>query len=51
MSIFIANLAFSADPQTINASKMAILLASLVAGVLGFLWLRFVGQARAHTGI
>jgi hypothetical protein len=51
MSIFIANLAFSADPQTINASKMAILLASLVAGVLGFLWLRLVGQARAHTSI
>ena len=51
MSIFITNLAFSANPQTINASKMAILLASLVAGVLGFLWLRLVGQSRAHSSI
>ena len=41
MSIFITNLAFSGNPETINASKMAILLASLAAGILGFLWLRF----------
>jgi NhaA family Na+:H+ antiporter len=42
MSIFITNLAFSGNPETINASKLAILLASLVAGVLGFLWLRLL---------
>jgi len=41
MSIFITNLAFEANAQVINASKMAILLASLTAGVLGFIWLRF----------
>lgn len=41
MSIFIANLAFAADPAVINASKMAILLASLTAGIAGFAWLRF----------
>lgn len=40
MSIFITNLAFTGDPAIINASKMAILLASLAAGISGFLWLR-----------
>lgn len=42
MSIFITNLAFAGDAATINASKMAILLASLTAGTVGFLWLRWV---------
>jgi Na+:H+ antiporter, NhaA family len=41
MSIFITNLAFVGNAEIINASKIAILLASLIAGVLGFLWLRF----------
>jgi NhaA family Na+:H+ antiporter len=41
MSIFITNLAFPGDGQIINASKMAILLASLIAGSMGFVWLRF----------
>jgi NhaA family Na+:H+ antiporter len=49
MSIFITNLAFPASAETINASKMTILLASLTAGVLGFAWLRisskFEGRA------
>ncbi len=40
MSIFIANLAFAASPDIVNASKIAILLASLVAGALGFAWLK-----------
>jgi len=40
MSIFIANLAFAGNANLVNASKMAILLASLAAGGLGFLWLR-----------
>ena len=44
MSIFITNLAFPGNPETINASKMAILLASLTAGILGFLWLRLFGR-------
>jgi NhaA family Na+:H+ antiporter len=42
MSIFITNLAFVGDAETVNASKMSILLASLTAGVIGFLWLRFL---------
>ncbi len=41
MSIFIANLAFSGQPDAINASIMAILVASLVSGALGLGWLRF----------
>ena len=44
MSIFITNLAFAGNAETINASKMAILLASLVAGLIGFMWLRFAGR-------
>ncbi|MBS1141986.1 MAG: nhaA [Proteobacteria bacterium] len=46
MSIFIANLAFTDSASLVNASKMAILIASLVAGGLGFFWLRFFSQAR-----
>ena len=40
MSIFITNLAFAGNGSEINASKMAILLASLIAGTLGYstLW-------------
>ncbi|MBC7900151.1 MAG: Na+/H+ antiporter NhaA, partial [Saprospiraceae bacterium] len=45
MSIFITNLAFTDEAGIINASKMAILLASLTAGTLGFLWLRLAGKA------
>lgn len=41
MSIFITNLAFAGNADLINASKMAILIASLSAGVSGFLWLRY----------
>ncbi|MBO4122624.1 Na+/H+ antiporter NhaA [Cupriavidus gilardii] len=44
MSIFITNLAFTGEPGVINASKMAILLASLTAGVLGFVWLKLFGK-------
>lgn len=44
MSIFIANLAFAEDAENVNASKMAILLASLTSGIIGFLWLKFLGN-------
>ena len=47
MSIFITNLAFAGQPGIVNASKMAILLASLVAGVLGFAWLKLLGAPLA----
>ncbi len=42
MSIFIANLAFAGNMETINTSKMAILLASLTAGTIGFLWFKLL---------
>jgi NhaA family Na+:H+ antiporter len=45
MSIFIANLAFEPDPATINDSKIAILLASLIAGLLAALWLRLTRRS------
>jgi Na+:H+ antiporter, NhaA family len=41
MSIFIANLAFADQAGLVNASKLAILWASLLAGLLGFVWLRW----------
>jgi NhaA family Na+:H+ antiporter len=44
MSIFITNLAFDNEPEVINASKMAVLLASLTAGTAGFLWLKLLGE-------
>ena len=47
MSIFITNLAFVGNSEMINASKMAILLASLTAGTTGFLWLKF--SAKMHN--
>ena len=50
MSIFITNLAFAGHADLINASKMAVLAGSLVAGALGFLWLRFAGPTpTAHV--
>ena len=44
MSIFIANLAFIGNAELINAAKMAILLASLTAGTVGFVWLKLLGR-------
>jgi len=40
MSIFITLLAFN-DTVIVNESKIAILIASVVAGTIGFLWLKF----------
>jgi Na+:H+ antiporter, NhaA family len=47
MSIFITNLAFTNNAEIINASKIAILLASLTAGTIGFLWLKLFGKPEA----
>lgn len=47
MSIFITNLAFTGNTEVINASKMAILMASLCAGVLGYMSLRFFSRTSA----
>jgi Na+:H+ antiporter, NhaA family len=47
MSVFITNLAFVGNVEAINTSKLAIVLASLTAGVLGCLWLRFFSKVNA----
>ena len=44
MPIFITNLAFTGEAAAINASRMAILLASLTAGTIDFVWLKLLGQ-------
>ncbi len=41
MSIFVANLAFPEHPQLLDSAKLGILLGSLVAGIGGYLVLRF----------
>jgi Na+:H+ antiporter, NhaA family len=48
MSIFITNLAFVGNDALIDASKIAILLASLSAGTIGFIWLKLFGQPAAN---
>jgi NhaA family Na+:H+ antiporter len=47
MSIFIANLAFAGNAGTISASKLAIFLASLAAGAIGFLWFTLLSKSKA----
>lgn len=48
MSIFITNLAFNGNAEVITASKIAILIASLTAGIAGFIFLRFFGNTSAN---
>jgi NhaA family Na+:H+ antiporter len=45
MSIFIANLAFTGNIETINTAKISILLASLSSGLLGLIWLRMFSKS------
>lgn len=47
MSIFISELAFATQPLVLNEVKIAILMASLCMGILGYLWLRFVSVSRS----
>ncbi|MEY4640115.1 MAG: Na+/H+ antiporter NhaA [Pseudomonadota bacterium] len=44
MSIFITNLAFTGEATLIDASKISILGASLLAGIAGFVWLKIFGK-------
>lgn len=44
MSIFIANLAFVDAPAIISDSKFAVLAASVVSGLAGYLWLYAAGR-------
>ncbi|RTZ58292.1 MAG: Na+/H+ antiporter NhaA [Gammaproteobacteria bacterium] len=46
MSIFIAELGFAHSPSDLLMAKSGILLASLLAGMSGFLWLYFAAEKR-----
>jgi Na+:H+ antiporter, NhaA family len=50
MAIFVANLAFT-DETLIATAKLGILLASLVAGVLGFVFLLVQAKAAQRKGV
>jgi len=48
MSVFIAHLGFSGQPEMLLAAKTSILLASLIAGTAGYLWLRYCSAVQSH---
>jgi NhaA family Na+:H+ antiporter len=50
MSIFVSNLAFPGEWAAVNASKLTILIASLGAGLLGYLWLLTMTSDRSASG-
>jgi NhaA family Na+:H+ antiporter len=45
MSIFIAELGFADQPEYLLMAKTGVLAASLLAGILGFVWLWWLGRA------
>ena len=49
MSIFITNLGFKGEATLINNSKLAVLLASLLSGIIGYLWLASTNKADANS--
>lgn len=49
MSIFITLLAFKSQTEDITISKIAILISSLVAGVIGFVFLKFSLDTKKET--
>lgn len=50
MSLFVANLAFTSD-QLLNTSKAAIFTASLAAGIIGIIVLRFIAASQPEKKI
>ncbi len=44
MSIFVAELAFAQEETLLFQAKVGILLASILAGLIGFIWLRFIAK-------
>jgi len=48
MSIFVANLAFSDNAYLLDSAKAGILIGSLIAGLAGYLVLRFSSKKSAH---
>ncbi len=49
MSMFIADLSFPEQPQTFIMAKTGIFIATIIAGIAGYLWLRIV-SALKHRG-
>lgn len=49
MSIFIAELAFTNSPTDLLMAKTGVLLASLIAGISGFLWLYLTSKPKAEN--
>ncbi len=47
MSIFVADLAYSDNPELLIQSKTAVLVASLIAGFTGYIWLRFIASSKS----
>ena len=41
VSLFIANLSFSNQPELLDQAKLGVLLGTLIAGVLGYITLHF----------
>ncbi|PIV15174.1 MAG: sodium:proton antiporter, partial [Gallionellales bacterium CG03_land_8_20_14_0_80_55_15] len=48
MSIFIAELGFADQPEYLLMAKTGVLAASLLAGLLGYAWLWWLGNTAAH---
>ncbi len=46
MAIFIAELGFASQPDYLLMAKTGILIASLLAGIGGYIWLRLVARSR-----
>lgn len=44
MSIFIAELGFAGQPEELLMAKTGVLFASIIAGSVGYLWLRFMAR-------
>lgn len=44
MSIFVADLAYMGNDALLVQSKTSVLVASFIAGLLGYIWLRFVAK-------
>jgi NhaA family Na+:H+ antiporter len=48
MALFIGGLAFKAEAELLNEAKVGILVASLVAGITGWLILKYAGRKKAR---
>lgn len=49
MSIFIAELGFAGQAENLLMAKTGVLFASLIAGIVGFLWLFFTGKEQTSS--